>query len=293
MTSGGSRTLAFDAGSLAAGQSKSFTAKAKAGGAGRFENRATATAEGGLSVSSNSVAATACQPALSVTQSCTGKAYIGSAIVYTMNVCNTSNCDARDVVLEAMAPAGASIVSGSDGGRAAGGKMMWSLGTLAPRASKEVTMRVEPGQQGTFRSTATARGYCADAVSDSCETVITGIPALLLEVVDLDDPIHIGDNETYLITVTNQGSAPGKNIRINCTLEPTQKHLSNSGPTAGTAQGNRVIFAPLVTLAPKAKATWRVVVDCLTAGDVRFTVQMTSDTLTRPVQENESTNQYE
>ena len=57
--------------------------------------------------------------------------------------------------------------------------------------------------------------------------------------------------------------------------------------------GNTVTFQPLPSLAPKAKATWRVTVKALKAGDVRFTAVMNTDQLTRPVQETEATHLYE
>ena len=54
-----------------------------------------------------------------------------------------------------------------------------------------------------------------------------------------------------------------------------------------------MVFQPLATLAPKAKATWRVKVKSVGGGDVRFRVSMTSDQLGRPVEETEATNFYQ
>jgi hypothetical protein len=54
-----------------------------------------------------------------------------------------------------------------------------------------------------------------------------------------------------------------------------------------------VKFFPLSSLAPKAKAAWRVVVRAVRPGDVRFKVVLNVDQLTRPVEETESTHLYE
>ena len=51
-------------------------------------------------------------------------------------------------------------------------------------------------------------------------------------------------------------------------------------------------FAPLRTLAPKAKATWRVVVKAVEQDDTRFKVSMNTDEFERPVEETEATNLY-
>ena len=52
-------------------------------------------------------------------------------------------------------------------------------------------------------------------------------------------------------------------------------------------------FAPLKSLAPKVKVTYRVVVKAVGTGDVRFKVSLTSDQMTSPAEETESTNIYE
>ncbi|MCC7408714.1 MAG: DUF11 domain-containing protein, partial [Phycisphaeraceae bacterium] len=119
------------------------------------------------------------------------------------------------------------------------------------------------------------------------------IAAVLLEVVDEADPIQIGDVETYTVVVTNQGSAAETDIQIVCTLEDAMQFVSATGVTAGTASGRTVTFAPLAELAPKAKAVWKLQVKALKPGDIRFKTSMTTEQLTRPVEETEATNFYE
>ena len=70
------------------------------------------------------------------------------------------------------------------------------------------------------------------------------------------------------------------------------KYRSSSGDTVGSFSADTVTFRPLASLAPKAKATWRVVVEATDEGDHRFKVIMNSDQLTRTVEETESTNFY-
>ena len=66
-----------------------------------------------------------------------------------------------------------------------------------------------------------------------------------------------------------------------------------SSDLAGSVEGRMVKFFPLSSLAPKAKAAWRVVVRAVSPGDVRFKVVLNVDQLTRPVEETEATNLYE
>jgi uncharacterized repeat protein (TIGR01451 family) len=110
--------------------------------------------------------------------------------------------------------------------------------------------------------------------------------------VDNPDPNEVGSELTYTITVLNQGSAVGTNIVVDCTLPPEEEYVSSTGPTKATVKGKRVTFARLSTLAPKAKAVFRVRVRGVAVGDVRFRVDLTSDQLKRPVMETESTHIY-
>ncbi len=109
---------------------------------------------------------------------------------------------------------------------------------------------------------------------------------------DIDDPIEIGASTTYVITVTNQGSAIGTNIVIAATLPAEQALVSSDGPTKAAVAGKSVKFAPLAKLAPKARATYKITVKGTAVGDVRFKVSLTSDQMTTPAEETESTHIY-
>jgi uncharacterized repeat protein (TIGR01451 family) len=115
-------------------------------------------------------------------------------------------------------------------------------------------------------------------------------------VIDVEDPVRVGDTETYTITVTNQGTAADTNIKIECTLPPNVEYVSATGTTAamaGAGSDGVVRFTPVGSLPPKAKAAWSVVVRGKSAADARFTVVLNTDQLMGPVQENEATYFYE
>jgi uncharacterized repeat protein (TIGR01451 family) len=80
------------------------------------------------------------------------------------------------------------------------------------------------------------------------KTSVTGIPALALEVVDIEDPVRIGDHATYVIRVENQGSATATNIRVACLLENNVQDVSSAGATVGSLEGQTVRFYPLGAL---------------------------------------------
>jgi uncharacterized repeat protein (TIGR01451 family) len=291
-TEDGKNTITFTVPTLAAGQKAPFAARVRAEKAGRYENKATATAEG-MTAESAAVATVVKQPVLAIERTCRETQFIGLPLESEITVRNTGDGMAANVVIEDTAPTNSTFASATDGGTAAGNKVTWNIGNLAAGATKKVTVRYTPAGAGTYAGMASARGQCAAAVTDGCQTVVTGVPALLLETVDSPDPIQVGDQTTYTITVTNQGTAVDTNIKIVCVLEDTQTHVSSGGATRGTASGNRVEFAPIPSLAPGARAQFTVTVRAVKTGDTRFRTTMTSDQLTRPVEETESTNIYQ
>ncbi len=279
----------FDLGSLKAGETKMGKLTAKASKKGTYTNTATVTADGGLKATDTAKTVVR-QPVLVLTKKAPKMRYVGRNVTYTITVKNTGDAPAKNTVLTDTLPDGVQLLDAGRG-KAAGRTITWSLGTLKPGASTDVTVRVKAVQKGTLRNVASVQAFCA---KDSGEAVtkVQGIAAILLECVDLADPIEVGKQETYVITVTNQGSAMGTNIVIKCTAPAEQDVVSTNGPTKAQVEGKTVTFAPLKSLAPKAKATYRVVTKGLKPGDTRFEVTLTSDQMKTPAGETESTHIY-
>ncbi len=286
----GSRSLRFSAGTLAPGEAKQASFRVKAERTGRYTNRATASGDGGLSASAE-CSTVVTQPVLAVTKTGSDIRYIGRDAEYTITVRNAGDAPARDTVLTDTIPAETQFRSASDNGSFSNGLVTWSLGTLEPGASRTVTVMVNARSAGTARNTAKARAVCADAEA-SYAMEIKGIPAILLEVIDIEDPIEAGSDTTYVITVTNQGSAVGTNIRIVATVQAEATYKDAAGPVAASVSGRTVTFAPLPSLAPGAKATYRITITGNSEGDTRFGVSMTSDQTDSSVDETESTRIY-
>lgn len=292
-TRDGGKTWSQNVGTLAGGQSKDYTIELRAAGPGTYANTATATAAGGLMAQAEASIVLK-KPVLRIVQECPKLVFINRDICHDITVSNTGDGVARNTVLVVSLPQGAAFASATNDGSSASGKVTWNLGDIAPGASKKVSVCARAGQKGLYKLGAAAQADCADAVATSCETSVEGIPAILLEVIDLVDPVAIGANTTYLITATNQGSAVGKNVKIVVNLEENAEFVTSEGSaTKGAAEGRTITFEALSDLAVNAKATWKVVVKAAKPGDVRFKVTMNEDQLGRPVEETEATNFYE
>ena len=287
-TAQGGKTVSVDVGTLAPGQSRQATVELRASGTGSYTNTATATADGGLKAEAKSQTVVK-KPVLSIACAAFPTAYIGRDICAEATLKNTGDGVAKNTVVTANVPAGVTVKSVTQGGVINGNTVTWNVASMAAGSTGKFQVCYAPSATGTYSVTFNATAFCADAVNVACPTTVEGIPAILLEVVDTD-PVRVGETTTYTVTVTNQGSAPGIDVNLDATLEEQMEFVSGTGATAVTAKGKAIDIATLPTLAPGAKAEWKIVVKATAVGDVRFKISMTEKRLTRPVEETEATN---
>jgi uncharacterized repeat protein (TIGR01451 family) len=285
--------IVYEMGTLMAGQSQQFSTQLRAVRTGIYVNKAVVSSASGLMAESSSTVITVRQPRLTIVTTGPTRQYLGRPLDYEITVTNRGDGTAKNLVIENAVPAGVTAIEASTGANLTGTKLVWQMDSLESNASTRVRLSYVPTKGGTITNTASVTAYCAETATASTQTLVTGIPALRLDVVDLDDPIEVGRPTTYVITVTNSGTAADSNIRIVCYLEDKVQYISSVGDTSGSIMGNTISFAPLHSLEPKGRATWRVVVKGVRPGDVRFRVTMSSDQLARPVEDTEATNLYE
>ena len=291
-----------EVGSLAPGESRTFRTELSPQRVGKVTHEAVASGDGDLETTA-SVTTAIRKPSLDIAVSGMDRMWWGRAASYEITVANTGDGAARNTVVADQLPEAAEILHVSDNGRTrdddqkkGGKRLIWDLGTLAPGASKTLTAKVRPIEKGVIRNRVSASAFCAEDVSDAIETKVEGVPAMLLEVIDVADPVEVGEDTTYVITATNQGTAVGTNVAITCKLEKEMELLSARGPTASSVSEDRseITFAPADRVEPGEAIEWTVRVKAKESAGVRFKVEMTSDQLgERPVLETEATNFYE
>jgi uncharacterized repeat protein (TIGR01451 family) len=121
---------------------------------------------------------------------------------------------------------------------------------------------------------------------------VEGIAMVLFQVADVEDPIELGGETTYEISVVNQGSKAAANVQLVVILPPQMRAMGAEGPVRHQNDGNRVVFEGLPRLAPRADTTYRVRVQGLQPGDLRLRVQLLTDEMTTWVTKEESTRVY-
>jgi uncharacterized repeat protein (TIGR01451 family) len=296
----GKSTLSWDVEALAAGQERTIEYQVVAKKVGKLCNQATVTAADGLRKEAKSCVVVG-EPKLALAKAGPARRYTNIPVTYLLTVSNPGSAPAANVVVRDPLPGGMTFVRAGKRGRLAGGEVRWTLGTLEPgtRRTLQVVLRAKAAGKVTNRATATAdRGLTASATA---VTEFKGVSALLIDVVDTVDPVEVGRETSYVISVKNQGSVPATGIRVTAQVPPEMSLVRAKGPARNKVgdrnkQGQTITFEPLKALAPGATVTYELVVKAGDIGkepfrDVRFKADVAADQLKAggPVHEEEST----
>jgi uncharacterized repeat protein (TIGR01451 family) len=283
----------FEIGNLAAGETRSvqLICGTKTGGVQKCEGMA--DAEGGLAAR-DQVAVNVIMPRLDLVMSGPTLRYLDRPALYTLRVTNPGDAAAANVTVSDVVPAGFKVLAASDGGRHdfATRTVSWFLGEVGPGQTREVKLQVQavnPGEHHHKASAAGARGLRAES---ELTTRVEGLSALLLEMVDTEDPIEVGGDTAYEVRITNTGSKTETDIKLVATVPDKMEFKNAQGPARCHEEGKTIVFDPIEKLAPRADAIFRINVKALEAGTVRFKIQVTSTNLVEPVIKMEATRIY-
>jgi hypothetical protein len=283
--------LDLDLGSLEAGAGKEIVYSVRPSVPGRLEGRGTVISAEGARAEANTVTQVRA-PVLEIECTAPASAPAGRPAETGLTVRNAGDAPEERVSVALSIPGGARVESVTDGGRIGAGSVLWELGTLDPGASRRVCASLVGANPAQWDLAVEARGACAETRRGVGRMTVAGVAGVLLEVVDIEDPVEVGQLVTYRIKVRNQGSADLTHIRLRCTPHSSQEFASAAGPTAIAAEGGVLRSAPLPRLEPKTDAEWQVVVRAVRAADARFKVELTAEQHPESVAEDEATEQY-
>jgi uncharacterized repeat protein (TIGR01451 family) len=283
----------FDIGNLAPGESRNVTllCATRTGGTQRCE--AFADAEGGLSAK-DTASLNVIMPRLDLALVGPHLRYLDRKAIYTLKVTNPGDAPATNVTVADMVPAGFKVLAASDGGRHdfQTRTVSWFLGEVGPGQTREVKLEVQAINPGDHKHKATAVGARGLRAESELMTRVEGLAALLVEMVDTEDPIEAGGDTAYEVRITNTGSKTETDIKLIATVPEKMQFKNCQGPVRYREEGKTIVFEPIEKLAPRADAIFRINVKALEAGTVRFKIQVTSTNLTDPVIKMEATRIY-
>jgi uncharacterized repeat protein (TIGR01451 family) len=299
----GRTVVSSDVGDLDAGASKVVTAHAVAKRPGQFSSRAIAEGPNDLKAQSRNTTTAVSESELGIEIQGPQTGVAKEKLDYDVRVFNRGDAPAEQAQVQIKVDPKVHVVTvrrstkDKNAPRIEGNTLTWDLETLQPHDSKLVSFTVLPLRSGEIRHDAVATTACSrgrEAVASAkaeatARAEIQAIPALLLEMYDLEDPIQVGRTEQYRIQVINQGEGEDHNVQVVCSLPEQLEFVDSQGATKARAEGQTIRFEPIKDMAPKEKAEWMLDVKAVKPGDVRTRATLTSDYLTKEATETEPT----
>jgi uncharacterized repeat protein (TIGR01451 family) len=298
----GKATLAWTVGRLGPGEARTVDYQVTARKAGRLCNRIAASGDGGLIDEAESCVVVGGQPGgvapppgpgpapaaapgkLTLTMAGPPQRFVNRPATFQITVTNNGPGNVGNVVITDALPAQTTLVSASDNGRLTGNQVQWLIGTLRPGTRRTVQLALQAQAAGAIVNRATATGDGGQSVPAEAKTLFEGATGLTFDLDVKDNPVEVGGQTTFIVTVLNQGTAPANKVQVSVTLPDQVQVIDASGPAKYQQQGQQVTFEPLDGLRPQTEVRYQINVKAVREGDSKARAELRGEAIgDRPV----------
>lgn len=285
--------LKMELGSLSAGESRSVRLTLTAQDGGQQAVRVIAKAGTGLE-KINEANVLVLAPSLQLALDGPSVRYVGRDARYTLTATNDGLAVTNNVRAMYLVPDGFEFVQAGRGGKydARTRTVSWFIGSVAPGDKVEMQLKLKPVQLGDFSHVARVLSEHGASSEAQSVTSIQGTASLMLEVVDLDDPVETGRDTAYEIKVRNDGSKGAQNVGLSVELPPGIEMIAIQGPTEYIAESGLIVFKAMPSLPAGQTATFRIQIKGSEEGNQRVRARLTSDSIQEPLTVEELTRFY-
>lgn len=294
LTHAAGRELEFEIGSLRPNETRQLQLTLKAEKPGLVQNEILVRGDANL-IAEHAVELEIVAPALEVALDGPKMRYLDRPATYDVVISNPGTAPAREIELVTYLPKGMKFVSADHKGQyePQNHAVYWSLEELPANQTGAAKLTVLPLQTGEQRLKLEGRAELG--LQESFEQVVQveSIAELQFTVSDEADPIEVGAETNYLITLTNSGSSAATNVQLAIRLPPELKPLGGDGPTRVTIDGDQLAIDPLTRIGPAEQAVYRIKVAGQAAGHQRIQVQLATAEMPVAVTREEITRVYD
>ncbi len=200
--------------------------------------------------------------------------YLNYPAAYQISV-NYKGADPLDnVVLSVPILKGMKIVRATPGSQSFRDRVQWPLAKLSAGETRKFNISVEMANAGTSPISAQVLWH-GPTQTDEVTTEFLGAVALHLDLQQSNNPVRVGEKVRYSLTVTNNGSAPAKGVKLIVTFPVSQLTVDADG-TDGKQQPDRSLVVDINQIAPKEKLVRQVTLKATAQGSAKFHVEMES-----------------
>ncbi len=247
----GGDDLVYTVGDLKPGESRQLQLRLKAVQAGTIANVISARGDASLRAQ-HRFDVEVVSPKLDLDLAGPKRRYLEREATYQLSVSNPGTAPAQQVELAAYLPLGLKFVNANNAGRydEATRAVYWRLEELPVNHRGTVELVALPVEAGQFSIKVRGAAQRGLTVEKEQPVVVEGLAAVLFQLSHTKDPLEIGGETTYEITVVNQGSKASSNLQMSVLFPAELQPLAAEGPTRYTIESNKVLFEGMPQLAP-------------------------------------------
>lgn len=285
--------LEYDIGTLKPGESKKLRLTLKATKAGAVENIVLLRGEGNL-LAQHAAALEVLAPALQVVVRGPKLRYLERNATFEVAIANPGTAPAKEVEIVTYLPKGMKFLSADHKGQydARNHAVYWSLEELPAQQAGAAQLKLLPQETGVQKLTVEGRAAMGLKQASELAVQVEGLAELQFAIADEADPIEVGNETVYSITLSNSGSSAATNVELMIGLPREMEPISGEGPTKVVVGGDRFVIDPLARIAPGEKTVYKLKVRGHQPGAHRIQVQLISAETPVPVTKEEMTRIY-
>jgi uncharacterized repeat protein (TIGR01451 family) len=266
---------------LAPKQSREIAYTVRTQRRGRLKSQVIASAERGAATQAEWSIDVGPSP-LSIQLSGPKQVYLNYPAQYEIRVDYTGTTPIDNVSVIFVLQKNVKVVRASPGAQTFGDRLQWAIPRLLPRDRRTFSVWLQSETAATIPSFAhvlwSGPKQTAEAVTE-----FLGAIALHLDVRESNDPIRVGDQVRYTLTVSNRGSKAATDVRILCRYPVTQFTLDTDG-SDGKSIKDPQTNAPIqeigpLTIAPRTAVTKTITLKATAAGKAIVHFEMESGDL--------------
>ncbi len=259
-------------GDISPGADKNFQVELLARTAGQLDLIATAVGEGSLEVTADRKL-TVRRAVLGIAVSGPQLKYAGSDGQFVVNVTNTGDATAHEIVAAMALPSGVKYLGGIESVKLIDGGLRWVVGALQPGETREYRVTCQLDTSGDIQLEVGAQAKGDLQAANACVTHVETVADLVLSVRDPKGPLPTGQPATYEINIRNRGSRAAKSVNLVMQFSEGIEPKQVEGLEHRLVPG-QVLFAPIAQLDPGQEMTFKVNAEAFKGGTHIFRAQL-------------------
>jgi uncharacterized repeat protein (TIGR01451 family) len=231
---------------------------------------------------------------LKVTGPASGSAHVGEVAPFVIEIKNTG--DAKIANVRVTNKFDGSLMQAKDasqGYEQNGTELSWTIANLDPgqTAERRVNCTCLAAVGRTCDVATVSDGRELTLVDQACLEIVPVEPPpgaggkLSLAVAARANPINVGGETSFVITVNNAGPNPERKVALSVTIPDPMQYVEGTtqNPTRANVDGQSIRFEPIVQLEPNKPVQFEIHAKANRAGDATLHAEATSQATTQPV----------